>query len=61
MKWWEMKYPEGMKVNRTLDLNIMALKKGIKMIMRLPRIETLNRKIKMVKRSLKSNALNGIK
>ena len=61
MKWWEMKYPEGMKVNRTLDLNIMALKKGIKMITRLLRIETLNRKIKVVKRSLKSNALNGVR
>ena len=52
---------EVMRVDRTLDLDTMALKRNIKMITRLLRVETLHRKINRGKRTLKSDTLNGLK
>lgn len=52
---------KGTKVDRTLNINMIALKRGIKTFVRLLRIETLNRKIKRLKRALKNNTLNGLK
>ena len=43
-----------------LDLNATALKASIEMIMCLMRKETLYKEIKRVKRTLKSDALNGL-
>ena len=44
-----------------LDINAMALKVSIEMIMCLMRLESLYREIIRVKRALKSDALNGLK
>lgn len=51
---------KGMKVDKTLNLNMMALKVSIEMIMCLLRVEALYREMKRVKKTLKSDALNGL-
>ena len=52
---------EGMKINRMLKLNMRTLKGCIEMIIRLLRVEKLYRKIKKVKKTLKSSAMNGLR
>ena len=44
-----------------LDLNMMTMKRSIKMITRLLRVEILHKMIKKVKETLKNDALNRLK
>ena len=57
----KMSILKGTKVNRKTNLDVIALKMGIKTIMQLIRVETLHRKIRKVRNTLKSNALNELR
>ena len=49
---------EGTRVNKLLNLDMIVMKRNIKMITRLLRVETLHKRIKKVKETLKNDVLN---
>ena len=49
---------ESTRVNKLLNLDMIVMKRNIKMITRLLRVETLHKRIKKVKETLKNDVLN---